>query len=95
MSDISDDEELSDGQAISDDSDSDGEESLASTIAELSSEINLKQQLVDQLERSQRNFSVMRGQYEEKMTVLTQQIRSVEAERDKVLKGFSKYTITH
>ncbi|XP_064385434.1 kinesin-like protein KIF21A [Halichondria panicea] len=74
------------GGGLSDDSESDGEESLASTIAELSSEINLKQQLVDQLERSQKNFAQMRNQYEEKMTVLQTQIRSVEVERDKVLK---------
>ncbi len=76
----------SDGGGLSEESDSDGEESLASTIAELSSEINLKQQLVDQLERSQKNFAQMRNQYEEKMSVLQTQIRSVEVERDKVLK---------
>ena len=77
----------------SDDSDSDGEESLASSIAELSSEINLKQQLVDQLERSQKSFQTMRTQYEDKMSLLQQQIRSVEAERDKVLKEISEWTI--
>ncbi len=99
---VSDDDEVSEGSddectlagdPVSEESDSDDEESLASSIAELSSEINLKQQLVDQLERSQRNFTLMKGQYEEKMTVLQQQIRSVEIERDKVLKEISKHLI--
>ena len=78
---------------FSDDSDSDDDEteSLASSIAELSSEINLKQQLVDQLEKSQKSFHMMRGQYEEKVQLLQQQIRSIETERDKVLKDMGEW----
>ena len=53
-------------------------------------EINLKQQLVDQLEKAQRNLYTMKQQYEEKMQLLQHQIRSVESERDKVLKEISK-----
>lgn len=72
----------------SDDSDSDGDEteSLASSVAELSSEINLKQQLVDQLEKAQNNFYSMKSQYEDKMQLLQHQIKSIESERDRVLK---------
>lgn len=49
-------------------------------------EINIKQQLVDQLEKAQKNLYTMKNQYEEKMQLLQQQIKSVESERDKVLK---------
>ena len=53
-------------------------------------EINLKQQLVEQLEKAQKSFSIMKSQYEEKMNALQQQIKSTESERDKVLKDMSK-----
>ena len=54
------------------------------------SEINLKEQLVDQLEKAQKNLFAMKQQYEEKMTLLQQQIHQVESERDKVLKDMSE-----
>ncbi len=54
-------------------------------------EINLKQQLVDQLEKAQRNFHTMRSQYEEKMQLLQLQIKSIESERDRVLKDISGF----
>ena len=54
------------------------------------SEINLKQQLVDQLEKAQKNIYSMKSQYEEKMQVLQQQIKSIESERDRVLKDIGK-----
>eukprot|EP00731_Ephydatia_muelleri_P014595 Em0008g315a len=60
--------------------------SLASSVAELSQEINLKQQLVDQLEKTQKNLHSIKQQYEEKMQVLQQQIKSIEVESDKMLK---------
>ncbi len=41
---------------------------------------------MDQLERSQKNFHLMRSQYEEKMTSLQHQIRNIESERDQVIK---------
>lgn len=56
----------------------------------LATEINLKQQLVEQLEKAQRSLYTMKQQYEDKMQLLQQQIRSVEAERDKVLKDISE-----
>eukprot|EP00731_Ephydatia_muelleri_P035250 Em0109g5a len=52
--------------------------SLASSVAELSQEIKLKQQLVDQLEK---NLHSIKQQYEEKMQVLQQQSKSIEVER--------------
>ena len=59
----------------------------------LPSEINLKQQLVDQLEKAQKNLYSMKQHYKEKMSLLQQQIRSIESERDKVVKEMSKYWI--
>jgi uncharacterized protein YfcZ (UPF0381/DUF406 family) len=53
-------------------------------------EINLKQQLVDQLEKAQRSFYTMKAQYEDKMQLLQQQIKAIESERDRVLKDISK-----
>ena len=56
----------------------------------LFSEINLKQQLVDQLEKAQNSLYTMKIQYEEKVHVLQTQIKNIESERDKVLKEMSK-----
>jgi peptidoglycan hydrolase CwlO-like protein len=55
-----------------------------------SSEINLKQQLVDQLEKAQSSLYTMKVQYEEKVHVLQTQIKNIESERDKVLKEMSE-----
>ena len=56
----------------------------------LSSEINLKQQLVDQLEKAQSSLYTMKVQYEEKVHVLQTQIKNIESERDRVLKEMSE-----
>ena len=53
-------------------------------------EINLKQQLVDQLEKAQSSLYTMKIQYEEKVHVLQTQIKNVESERDRVLKEIGK-----
>ena len=41
---------------------------------------------MDQLEKTQKNLHSIKQQYEEKMQVLQQQIKSIEVERDKMLK---------
>lgn len=64
--------------------------SLATSIAELTSEINIKQQLVEQLERAQQSMFTLRAQYEEKLTSLQQQIKVTENERDRVIKEMCK-----
>ena len=61
----------------------------------ISSEINLKQQLVDQLEKAQSSLYTMKVQYEEKVHVLQTQIKNIESERDRVLKEMSKYSGTY
>ena len=54
-------------------------------------EINIKQQLVDQLEKSQKSLHTLRSQYEEKMIILQNQIRATETERDKIIKEMGRY----
>ncbi|XP_019852103.1 PREDICTED: kinesin-like protein KIF21A [Amphimedon queenslandica] len=63
--------------------------SIATSIVELTSEMNIKQQLVDQLEKAQRSLHSLRSQYEEKMVVLQTQIRAIESERDKIIKDLA------
>lgn len=59
----------------------------------LSTEINLKQQLVDQLEKAQNSLYSMKIQYEEKVHVLQTQIKNIESERDRVLKEMGKTVV--
>ena len=58
-------------------------------------EINLKQQLVDQLEKAQKNLYTMKAQYEDKMKLLQHQIKSIESERDRVLKEISRLNVRY
>lgn len=53
-------------------------------LAELTSEISIKQKLIEGLEQSQRRLETMRHQYEEKLNVLMNRIRATQEERDKV-----------
>ena len=41
---------------------------------------------MDQLEKTQKNLQSIKQQYEDKMQVLQQQIKTIEVERDKMLK---------
>ena len=53
-------------------------------LADLTSEISLKQKLIEGLEQSQRRLETMRQQYEEKLTMLMNRIKATQDERDKV-----------
>lgn len=53
-------------------------------LADLTSEISIKQKLIEGLEHSQRRLESMRQQYEEKLNVLMNRIRATQEERDKV-----------
>lgn len=52
----------------------------------MTSEISIKQKLIEGLELSQRRLETMRHQYEEKLNVLMNRIRATQEERDKVRK---------
>ncbi|XP_037070286.1 LOW QUALITY PROTEIN: kinesin-like protein KIF21A [Pollicipes pollicipes] len=58
-------------------------------LAELTSEISVKQRLIDELERSQRRMDTMRQQYEQKLQQLSGRIKATEQERDKVISGIA------
>ena len=57
-------------------------------LAELTSEISVKQQLIEELELSQRRLDIMKHHYEEKLVQLQERIRATTEERDKVLAGY-------
>lgn len=64
-------------------------------LAELTSEISVKQQLIEELELSQRRLDIMKHHYEEKLVQLQERIRSTTEERDKVLAGYAFFRLIH
>ncbi|XP_023331302.1 kinesin-like protein KIF21A isoform X3 [Eurytemora carolleeae] len=77
-----------------DDSDTDTEtdvktNQLDEELVELTSEISLKQKLIEELENSQKRMEVMKHQYESKLQELQKRIMSTQEERDKVLKNLA------
>merc|ERR1719410_1249436 len=77
-----------------DDSDTDTESDnkaicneLNEEIVELTSEISLKQKLIEELEMSQKRMASMKQQYEKKLMELNNRILHTQEERDKVLKN--------
>ncbi|CAK8681521.1 unnamed protein product [Clavelina lepadiformis] len=70
-----------------DDDDDDMSETLQQEFATITYEIDVKQELVNELESLQRRITAMQRQYEEKLKVMAQTIRATELERDKVLKN--------
>nr|XP_045584497.1 kinesin-like protein KIF21A [Procambarus clarkii] len=76
------------GEDKDDDDDTDIEEESENyneELADLTSEISIKQKLIEGLEQSQRRLETMRLQYEDKLNVLMNKIRATQEERDKVL----------
>ncbi|XP_050438824.1 kinesin-like protein KIF21A isoform X2 [Adelges cooleyi] len=78
--------------ADSEDNSSDDEDERASVdsqysqeLANLTSEINLKQKLIEELELSQRRLANLRQHYEEKLQQLQTKIKLTQDERDTVL----------
>lgn len=76
----------------SEDNSSDDENDRASVdsqysqeLANLTSEINLKQKLIEELELSQRRLSNLRQHYEDKLQQLQTTIKLTQEERDTVL----------
>lgn len=57
-------------------------------MADLQSEITLKERLVEQLEQSQKRLHALKAQYEEKLAQLQQRIYETESERDRALAAF-------
>ncbi|KZS05819.1 Kinesin-like protein [Daphnia magna] len=85
--------ESDDSSSSSDDEANQAEENgglYSAELAELTSEISVKQQLIEELELSQRRLDIMKHHYEEKLVQLQERIRSTTEERDKVLAGFAQ-----
>ncbi|KAL0278940.1 UNVERIFIED_CONTAM: hypothetical protein PYX00_000615 [Menopon gallinae] len=61
-------------------------------LAELTTEISIKQKLIEELERSQQKLHSMKQHYEEKLMQLQERIRATQEERDKVLASFAGQT---
>jgi kinesin family protein 4/21/27 len=63
------------------------DDELNEELVELTSEISLKQKLIEELELSQKRMQSMKNQYENKLLELQNRIISTQEERDKVLKN--------
>jgi kinesin family protein 4/21/27 len=59
-------------------------------LAELTSEIRIKQELIEELEKSQKQIKLMRKHYENKHHLLQEKLRATQEERDTVLASFSE-----
>jgi hypothetical protein len=59
-------------------------------LANLTTEIDIKQKLIEELEKSHRRMQGIKQHYEDKFQQLQAKIRSTEEERDKVLASLSE-----
>ncbi|CAB1314559.1 unnamed protein product [Coregonus sp. 'balchen'] len=75
----------SDESLVDSDSDSDEKANFQADLADLTSEIEIKQKLIDELENSQKRLLQLKLQYEEKLILLQNKIRDTQLERDRVL----------
>lgn len=87
-------EEQGDDVDDDDDDDSDDDEitqdnanDLSGDLADLSTEISIKEKLIDELEMSQKKLQSLKTQYEEKLSLLHNKIKETETERDQVLQS--------
>lgn len=87
-------EQGDDGGDDDDDDDSDDDEvaldngrDLSGDLADLSTEISIKEKLIDELESSQKKLQSLKTQYEEKLSLLHNKIKETETERDQVLQS--------
>ncbi|XP_052564724.1 kinesin-like protein KIF21A isoform X6 [Culex pipiens pallens] len=81
---------LEDGTDSDSDTESDDKTGeLQAEINDISSDIEIKTKLIEQLELSQQRMQVMRQQYEDKLHVLNAKIVNTQKERDQVLANMS------
>ncbi|XP_076284321.1 kinesin-like protein 31E isoform X2 [Lasioglossum baleicum] len=88
-----DDAEVGQESASEDDSDNDSdrkeedeeEAAMGRELEALTSDIDMKQRLIQELELSQRRLQTMKQHYEDKLTQLQARIKDTQEERDKVL----------
>lgn len=63
---------------------------MQAELNDLSSDIELKTKLIEQLELSQNRLKIMKQHYEEKLNVLNSKILNTQQERDQVLEELSE-----
>lgn len=63
---------------------------MSEELADITSEISLKQKLIDELELNQKRLKAVRSQYEAKLSNLEQKIKDTEKERDQALNTVCK-----
>lgn len=73
---------------LDEDADSDKNSEYSQELAELTSEINVKQKLIDELETAQKRINSMRQHYEDKLLQLQTTIKQTQQERDAVLSSY-------
>lgn len=81
-------EDESESDSDSEDRDSDKNSEFSQELAELTSEINVKQKLIDELETAQKRINSMRQHYEDKLQQLQTTIKQTQRERDAVLASY-------
>lgn len=81
-------DDVSDSDSDSDGRDSDNNSEFSQELAELTSEINVKQKLIDELETAQKRLNSMRQHYEDKLQQLQTTIKQTQKERDTVLASY-------
>ena len=57
---------------------------MSGDLADLSTEISIKEKLIGELESSQKKLQSLKTQYEEKLSLLHNKIKETETERDQV-----------
>ncbi len=67
---------------------------LDAELVELTSEISLKQKLIEELEMSQKRMEVMKSQYENKLQVRALRVVSDVLKEDEVVKNKHEYNLS-
>ncbi|BES94937.1 kinesin family member [Nesidiocoris tenuis] len=86
----------SEGESESSESDGEGDDlnnknsEYSAELASLTSEISMKQKLIDALEKNQKKLQNMKQHYEEKLMLLQERIQATVKERDSVLASYCK-----
>lgn len=81
--------ENSENEFDSDSEEKDVHTKLNEELATLTTDIDMKQKLIDELELSQRRMQTMKQHYEDKLMQLQLRIRDTQEERDKVLESYT------
>ncbi|XP_073985830.1 kinesin-like protein 31E isoform X2 [Rhodnius prolixus] len=77
------------GSSESEDEEAETGEEYSAELAALTSEISMKQQLIEELEKAQKRLNNMKQHYEDKLSQLQAKILATQQERDAVLASYT------